>query len=1054
MQTKLSLFCETIIEAGWLLALAVVPLFFNVYSNRVFEPDKLTLLRSIALIMALAWLIKTVEESKASDTRHPILCNPLTVPVLLLVSIYLISTAFSIFPRVSIWGSYQRLQGSYTTLSYIVIFFLTWGTLRTREQLNRLITTVLITSLPISLYGILQHYKLDPLPWGGDVTERVASTMGNSIFLAAYLIMVVPLTVARIIETTSDVLKAEGERVLHWSLVGVYVLLLSAQLTAILFTKSRGPFLGLLVGLFVFTFLFGLTRKVTWLWGSAVALAITGITFLILFNLPTTPLAPLRDAPYIGRLGRVFETGASGKDRTGRVRLLIWEGVIGLLTSDPARAVIGYGPESMYVAYNKHYPPDLAHVEARNASPDRSHNETFDALVTTGVIGLAAYLLLFGAIFYYGFQWLGLVKGLGQRQLLIGLWVAGGALGALVPWLLEGTFRFAGVGFPLGIVLATVAYLMPAGFFLSKGGQRPSLNTYKLLIIGLLSAVIAHFVEIHFGIAISATRTYFWLYTAVLAVVGYRFLPRGAERTQPIPEQAEPVPRAEPRDEAPRRQGSTSVRRRGIQKELAATTFWHPALTASTLLVTMILITLAYDFVTPQFDIQAKNYSILGLFVTVWFLANLIVVGEFSKDHLSSHGKRGGLWDFPICSLLSLTWFLLFVFGYSHRIRPRAGLDLLTSINIVANNVVVYYATLFITLLLMAVILWRGSMVSAPLWRWARTPRQALRAFGRVLPVALYGGLLAVVLILVLVTNVNTVRADVYYKQGLSLDESQQWDYSIAMYQRALELSPDQDHYYLFLGRALMEKAKFARNPDHRSTWFEGSRQALEKARELAPLNTDHTANLARLYQTWAVFTPDPQKRETRHQKAIHYYRQATTLSPHNALLFNEWGTVYHSQGQYDKALERYHQSLALDKEFTQTYRLIGDAYLAQEEWDKATEAYQQVVALSSAWLEQRDRNQLGQAFPIDQNAVLAHKALAFINSKQGKWAEAVNEYLAVLELVPDDLVSHHNLALLYRQLGDLDQAMAHAEIALEVAPEEERLALQSLLALLGVVKE
>ncbi|MEZ4646278.1 MAG: hypothetical protein R3E31_26740 [Chloroflexota bacterium] len=45
------------------------------------------------------------------------------------------------------------------------------------------------------------------------------------------------------------------------------------------------------------------------------------------------------------------------------------------------RPLIGYGPESMYVAYNRFYPPELATVEARNASPDRSHNETFDALV-------------------------------------------------------------------------------------------------------------------------------------------------------------------------------------------------------------------------------------------------------------------------------------------------------------------------------------------------------------------------------------------------------------------------------------------------------------------------------------------------------------------------------------------------------------------------------------------------------------------------------------------------------------------------------------------------
>ena len=41
-------------------ALVLAPLFFNVFSSRVFEPDKISLLRTLALIMLLAWLLKLV----------------------------------------------------------------------------------------------------------------------------------------------------------------------------------------------------------------------------------------------------------------------------------------------------------------------------------------------------------------------------------------------------------------------------------------------------------------------------------------------------------------------------------------------------------------------------------------------------------------------------------------------------------------------------------------------------------------------------------------------------------------------------------------------------------------------------------------------------------------------------------------------------------------------------------------------------------------------------------------------------------------------------------
>ena len=61
MRTKLSDLCDRILEAGWLAALIVAPLFFNVYSDRVFEPDKLSLVRSIALVMIVAWMAKALD---------------------------------------------------------------------------------------------------------------------------------------------------------------------------------------------------------------------------------------------------------------------------------------------------------------------------------------------------------------------------------------------------------------------------------------------------------------------------------------------------------------------------------------------------------------------------------------------------------------------------------------------------------------------------------------------------------------------------------------------------------------------------------------------------------------------------------------------------------------------------------------------------------------------------------------------------------------------------------------------------------------------------------
>jgi tetratricopeptide (TPR) repeat protein len=72
---------------------------------------------------------------------------------------------------------------------------------------------------------------------------------------------------------------------------------------------------------------------------------------------------------------------------------------VALIAYDPVRTVIGWGPESMFVAYNKVYPPALANIEARGASPDRSHEAYLDELVTKGLLGLISYLFVLISFF-------------------------------------------------------------------------------------------------------------------------------------------------------------------------------------------------------------------------------------------------------------------------------------------------------------------------------------------------------------------------------------------------------------------------------------------------------------------------------------------------------------------------------------------------------------------------------------------------------------------------------------------------------------------------------
>ena len=103
MNSKLARWCDGFLEAGWLVALIVTPLFFNIHSERVFEPDKLTLLRSIATLMLLVWAVRFIDQKGWQDlswlkwnSANSVWRKPLALPILGVVLVYLISNAFSV----------------------------------------------------------------------------------------------------------------------------------------------------------------------------------------------------------------------------------------------------------------------------------------------------------------------------------------------------------------------------------------------------------------------------------------------------------------------------------------------------------------------------------------------------------------------------------------------------------------------------------------------------------------------------------------------------------------------------------------------------------------------------------------------------------------------------------------------------------------------------------------------------------------------------------------------------------------------------------------------
>lgn len=1026
MRTRLSAFAAGIIESGWLAALIIVPILFNVYTERVFEEDKIPLMRSIALVMLLALVVWGLERGKkmfeAQDGR-PWWKIPLVVPALVLAGAYVISTVFSIVPRISWWGAYIRRQGTYTWLSYITIFFGVLFLARDRKQVQRIITIILLTSVPATLYAFLQNRGLDPLPWGGDVTRRVSSTAGNPIFISAYLIMVVPLTIMRIIEHFKILLSSEeagkGEEgksrqkgedgktpnYLASSLLsGAYLFLLIIQLMTIVYSQSRGPLLGLLVGMTFFTILASVPIS-RWLTFFFTALAVGGIVFLVVFNLPNTPLEPLREVQYLGRMGTVFQLNSGN----GKVRALIWNGVVDLLAADPIRDMVGYGPESLYVAYNKHYPPELTTVEKRNASPDRSHNETFDALSMTGLLGFGAQTFFFLAIFYYVLKWLGVINTDRQRYTFIGLLIIGGGGGVILPYLIEGQWRLAGAGFPAGLALAVIAYLF--FFIVSNLGEVNTQNHPEaLLLTALLASIMAHFIEAHFGIAIGVTRLYFWVYAALVVVVGLPLMQRAGG--------------SEGQGEISPESGTSSrrnQRRKRKQAQIASGQFAFMGTIVLSLLMSLLLIVMTFNFYTLNIDLSVNGYSLVWLFMATWFFGALVVAAESSFQEQDSSGWLPRVGIYVAISLLLWGFFSLVYIPGIQPGRIGGGSVTVDQLKDVASPIVNSITYVYVFTFLMMGLITAGLMSNR-----ART-RVTMRA-----PIWM-GGVYGVVVLpiimwLIVTTNLNVSRADVYNKQGTGYERQRQWDAAIVFYQIALDMQPHEDRYLLNMGRSYMEKARtITDNPAERDQYLDEALTILERAQQTNPMNTDHTRNLASLHRAWAQLTPDAAQKEQHLESADKYYGQAIELSPNNAAIWNDWASLSIERNQVEDGLDKLDHSISIDPWWINTYGIRANVAVRLQDFELALGDYEEMI-------ERQPTNLTG----------LSGRAYAL--AQLGLNEEAIEANEELLAAHPTDYNSHKNLAILYQQTQNPEKAREAAQNAIAVGNEQQQAEMQQFL--------
>jgi len=361
--------------------------------------------------------------------------------------------------------------------------------------------------------------------------------------------------------------------------------------------------------------------------------------------------------------------------------------------------------------------------------------------------------------------------------------------------------------------------------------------------------------------------------------------------------------------------------------------------------------------------VRVRAYGALMIFVFTWLLFGVVGLSEYDREGVFPAGPRPAL-----AGVIGLYAGSTVLGGAIFGLLLAGHLAWLPTIEVASFADVVRVAEALGGLLGRYYGLTAGMLVALG---WVLSYGHDLR------PLRGKTGLLtvAVGLVLLFVAGYAVKRgcydlilADTIFKQGSSFANASTVNekyVGISHYEKSLEYAPREDYYMLFLGKAYLELAQglpAETSQEERGQVFAETERILARALAVNPLNTDHSANLARFYKSWAARLAidasgaelsDAARSELDVQRqelltlSLANYRTALTLSPNNPILWNELAQLYATDLLDDLSFrETISRSLEVDREFEETWMLLGDIRSSQGDIDGAVQAYLQSLEI------------------------------------------------------------------------------------------------------------
>lgn len=388
----------------------LVPLVFSPKSSELFEFPKLLLIYFGASMLAPLLFFRYQKIMRWLKQKNNRFGRWILSALIVFLASQILSALFSIDQHTSFFGYYSRFNGgllsllSYFSISLAVAFFFN------SEKVIKLLKTILFGGTIVALISLPSHFgydficllvtgKFDTNCWTNDFVPqlRMFGTLGQPNWLATYLLVLIFISLFFLLTKKLRLGKTSSQY--NSLFLAILFLLFSLEL---IWTNSRSGMLAyflfvplfLLAGYYINKARFRKVIKQSYFLPLIVVFLLFSVQVIVpaankLRNYLSAP--KITEETSISKNDNNNQVTSSGVTPSSQIRLIVWQGALKLAEKYP---LFGSGVETFAYGYNFTRLAKHNLTSEWNYVYNKAHNEFLNYLATTGLVGLASYLLM------------------------------------------------------------------------------------------------------------------------------------------------------------------------------------------------------------------------------------------------------------------------------------------------------------------------------------------------------------------------------------------------------------------------------------------------------------------------------------------------------------------------------------------------------------------------------------------------------------------------------------------------------------------------------------